>query len=140
MGKNFEERNLHKMRDKSSIDTTVMVEKIRDSKVRKIEKEGILGTEYGSIKFNAWREVDFEEGNIIQIHDAYLKKFRGEMNLNINEGTEVKILVRFDRDKLKISTSDDSSFSEDKKIIDGGDTLLPSDLESNNDNEASLKY
>jgi len=87
----LDERDLKKLKNVKKVETVAEVKRIWTPNTYKIRRKGILKTEGGEIQFNAWCDVDFEEKDIVYLKGPILKKFRGEMKLNINKGNTVEI-------------------------------------------------
>ncbi|MDX1534610.1 MAG: hypothetical protein R3291_03210, partial [Thermoplasmata archaeon] len=54
---------------------------------------GLLGDDTGKVPFTAWeiRGLNFQVGDVIRVHNAYTKEFRGEVQLNL--GNRVTVTV-----------------------------------------------
>jgi len=87
----LDERDLNELKNGKKVETVAEVKRIWTPNTYKIKKKGILKTEGGEIQFNAWCDVDFEEKDTVYLKGALIKKFRGDMRLNINNGNTVKI-------------------------------------------------
>ncbi len=81
--------------DETGIDLVARV--IRKNK-RKIEVEGeerevisgTLGDETGVINFTAWKDLPYEEGEVIQIRNSYTREWQNRPELQIGDYTDIE--------------------------------------------------
>jgi replication factor A1 len=54
---------------------------------------GILGDQTASVPFTAWEVGDwqFQKGDVIRVHNAYSKEWRGQPQINFGERTKIKL-------------------------------------------------
>jgi replication factor A1 len=54
---------------------------------------GILGDQTASVPFTAWEVADwqFQKGDVIRVHNAYTKEWRGQPQINFGERTRIKL-------------------------------------------------
>ncbi|UCG67951.1 MAG: hypothetical protein JSV09_08885 [Thermoplasmata archaeon] len=54
---------------------------------------GILGDQTASVPFTAWEVEDwqFQKGDVIRVHNAYSKEWRGQPQINFGERTRIKL-------------------------------------------------
>lgn len=54
---------------------------------------GILGDQTASVQFTAWDLSDwkFQKGDVIRVHNAYAKEWRGQPQINFGERTQIKL-------------------------------------------------
>ncbi len=50
---------------------------------------GILGDETGTIQFTAWNEIDAQQGDVLEISNAYTKEWQGSVQLNVGDRTQI---------------------------------------------------
>jgi replication factor A1 len=58
---------------------------------------GIIGDESGTISFTAWKELDVEKGDVVEISNAYTREWQGAVQLNFGDRAAIK---KTDEDKL----------------------------------------
>jgi len=58
---------------------------------------GIIGDESGTIPFTAWKELDVEKGDVVEISNAYTREWQGAVQLNFGDRVAV---TKTDKDKL----------------------------------------
>ena len=51
---------------------------------------GIFEDESGSVSFTAWKDFEFEKGDVIDITNAYTKEWQGEIKLNLGDRTKIE--------------------------------------------------
>lgn len=54
---------------------------------------GILGDQTASVPFTAWEVGDwkFQKGDVIRVHNAYTKEWKGQPQINFGERTKIKL-------------------------------------------------
>jgi replication factor A1 len=54
---------------------------------------GILGDQTASVPFTAWEVSDwqFQKGDVIRVHNAYTKEWKGQPQINFGERTKIKL-------------------------------------------------
>ncbi|UCE73604.1 MAG: hypothetical protein JSV56_11340 [Methanomassiliicoccales archaeon] len=54
---------------------------------------GILGDQTASVSFTAWEVSDwqFQKGDVIRVHNAYTKEWKGQPQINFGERTTIKL-------------------------------------------------
>ncbi len=57
---------------------------------------GILGDQTASVPFTAWEVGDwkFQKGDVIRVHNAYTKEWKGQPQINFGERTKIKLEVK----------------------------------------------
>jgi len=58
---------------------------------------GILGDESGTIPFTAWKDIEVEKGDVVEISNAYTREWQGEPQLNFGDRVSIK---KTDTEKL----------------------------------------
>lgn len=53
---------------------------------------GLIGDETKSMRFTAWRDFDLKRGDVVKITNAYVREFKGNMELNFGERARVEIM------------------------------------------------
>ncbi|MEM2934113.1 MAG: Single-stranded DNA binding protein [Methanocellales archaeon] len=90
-----------KLKDLRSTDKNVeVIVKILDIgsknvKIGAVEKTifyGLIGDETRAMRFTAWRDFDLKRGNVVKISNAYIREFKGNMELNFGERARVEIM------------------------------------------------
>lgn len=51
---------------------------------------GILGDETGTTQFTAWSEIDVQQGDVVEISNAYTREWQGTVQLNISERSRIE--------------------------------------------------
>ena len=74
---------------------------------------GILADITGSVGFLSWKNLDYEQGDLIKIKGASVRKFRDTPEINFNDGTIVEIYH-----DSEFATLDELSAKSNKKIAD----------------------
>ena len=74
---------------------------------------GILADITGSVGFLSWKNLDYEQGDLIKIRGASVRKFRDTPEINFNDGTIVEIYH-----DSEFATLDELSAKSNKKIAD----------------------
>jgi len=57
---------------------------------------GLLGDETGTRPFTAWEDHGLQKGDVIEVHNAYVREWQGDLRLNISENTIVRKLEGVD--------------------------------------------
>lgn len=68
---------------------------------------GILGDESGSISFTAWNDFELENGDVVEISNAYTKEWQGETKLNLGDRTKIE---KTDASKIPESSLEPKEF------------------------------
>ena len=63
---------------------------------------GILGDESGSISFTAWNDFELENGDVVEILNAYTREWQGETKINLGDRTKIE---KTDASKIPESVS-----------------------------------
>jgi len=58
---------------------------------------GIIGDESGTIQFTAWKDLEVQKGDVVQISNAYTREWGGEPQLNFGDRVNI---TKTDADKL----------------------------------------
>ena len=74
---------------------------------------GILADITGSVGFLSWKNLDYEQGDLIKIRGASVHKFRDTPEINFNDGTIVEVYH-----DSEFATLDELSAKSNKKIAD----------------------
>ena len=74
---------------------------------------GILADITGSVGFLSWKNLDYEQGDLIKIRGASVRKFRDTPEINFNDGTIVEVYH-----DSEFATLDELSAKSNKKIAD----------------------
>ncbi len=74
---------------------------------------GILADITGSMGFLSWKNLDYEQGDLIKIKGASVRKFRDTPEINFNDGTIVEVYH-----DSEFATLDELSAKSNKKIAD----------------------
>ena len=74
---------------------------------------GILADITGSVGFLSWKNLDYEQGDLIKIKGASVRKFRDTPEINFNDGTIVEVYH-----DSEFATLDELSAKSNKKIAD----------------------
>lgn len=68
---------------------------------------GILGDESGTIPFTAWKDIEVEKGDVIEISNAYTREWQGEPQLNFGDRVSIK---KTDAERLPKSAFEPKEF------------------------------
>jgi len=127
----LDERDLKEISLNSWVETTAKIVSVENHKGdNKLKKKGKLKTQGGEIKFKLWFNEDLKEGDIVHLKNAHLKKFAGQIEIEINKGNIV------DLHKEKRKTKNDKV--PKKKIYSGGGNPFNNfqgDIGPNSDNK-----
>ena len=74
---------------------------------------GILADITGSVGFLSWKKLDYEQGDLIKIKGASVRKFRDTPEINFNDGTIIEVYH-----DSEFATLDELSAKSNKKIAD----------------------
>jgi replication factor A1 len=68
---------------------------------------GIIGDESGTIPFTAWKNLEIEKGDIIEISNAYTREWQGAVQLNFGDRVQIE---KTDKEKLPKSAFEPREF------------------------------
>ena len=68
---------------------------------------GIIGDESGTIPFTAWKNLEIEKGDVIEISNAYTREWQGAVQLNFGDRVQIE---KTDKEKLPKSAFEPREF------------------------------